>query len=378
MVALAEAKAAVLSLQTVPYQREWVEDLQELQLKREVAGTSRIEGAEFTEQELDAALADSPGQHFTRSQKQARAAQLAYKWIREIPVDRPIDQALIFEIHARMIAGADDDHRPPGRLRGPDQNVTFSIPLHRGVSGGEECERVFAKLCRSIQQEFRDHDPLIQALAVHYHIAAMHPFLDGNGRTARAMEALLLQRAGLRSICSIPMSNYYCDEKESYLSTLAGVRAADHDLTGFLKFGLKGIAEQSRRVLADIRVNVQKALFRNLMFDLFQRLRTPKRRVIVERQLEILKLLLKESMQLWPLINATLPLYNSMKAPTKAFARDLTELVSLEAVTSASGNPLRDGPLLSVNLDWPTEITETEFFSRIKHLPKARTHNMFQ
>jgi hypothetical protein len=46
--ALTEAKAAVLSLKTIPYQKRWVETLQQIELKREVAGTSRIEGAEFT------------------------------------------------------------------------------------------------------------------------------------------------------------------------------------------------------------------------------------------------------------------------------------------------------------------------------------------
>ena len=55
-----EAKAAILSLQTVPYQRRWVEALQDIELKREVAGTSRIEGAEFTEQELDLAFQETP------------------------------------------------------------------------------------------------------------------------------------------------------------------------------------------------------------------------------------------------------------------------------------------------------------------------------
>ncbi len=385
MVDLAEAKAAVLSLQTVPYQREWVEDLQELQLKREVAGTSRIEGAEFTDQEFEAALADTPGQHFTRSQKQARAAQTAYKWIREIPADRPIDRTLILEIHARMIAGADDDHCPPGRLRGPDQNVTFGIPVHRGASGGEECARVFDRLCRAIQQEFRDHDPLIQALAAHYHIAAMHPFLDGNGRTARALEALLLQRAGLRSICSIPMSNYYYDEKENYLSTLAATRAAEHDLTGFLKFGLKGIAEQSHRVLADIRVNVQKALFRNVMFDLFGRLRTPKRRVIVERQIEILKALLtlSEPISYFKLQSSLNHAYRALKAPEKAFFRDILELQQLGALKAtkrevAQGIGGFDLSQLSINLDWPMEISETEFFKRIQNFPKAKTHSILQ
>ena len=57
-----------------------------------------------------------------------------------------------------------------------------------------------------IEHELRDHDPIIQALAAHYHVAAMHPFLDGNGRTARALEALMLQRAGLRDTCFIAMS----------------------------------------------------------------------------------------------------------------------------------------------------------------------------
>ena len=53
---LVEARASVLSLTGVPYQRSWVEELQAIQLKREVAGTSRIEGADFTERELEVAL----------------------------------------------------------------------------------------------------------------------------------------------------------------------------------------------------------------------------------------------------------------------------------------------------------------------------------
>src|SRR3990170_6419717 len=89
--ALAEAKASVLSLKTVPYQRRWVEKLQQIELKREVAGTSRIEGAEFTERELEAALQATPEQLFTRSQKQAHAAVQTYRWIATVPPDQPTD-----------------------------------------------------------------------------------------------------------------------------------------------------------------------------------------------------------------------------------------------------------------------------------------------
>jgi len=125
-----------------------------------------------------------------------------------------------------------------------------------------------------VQREFSEHDPLIQALALHYHFAAMHAFLDGNGRAARALEAVMLQRVGLRDTLFIAMSNYYYEEKTNYLKSLAEVRAADHDLTPFLAFGLRGVEIQCHHLFVEIRKNVAKALFRNVMFDLFNRLRT--------------------------------------------------------------------------------------------------------
>ena len=153
-----------------------------MELKREVAGTSRIEGADFTERELDEALRDdTPAEQLSRSQRQARSAKTTYRWIAGLPDDRPIDGGLIREVHRLIVTGCDDDHCPPGRMRGPDQNVTFGQPRHMGVVGGEECRAAFAGLCDALRGEFREHDSLIQALALHYHLAAMHPFLDGIG-----------------------------------------------------------------------------------------------------------------------------------------------------------------------------------------------------
>ena len=48
---LTEAKVAVLSRINIPYQRSWVEALRQFNLKYVVAGTSKIEGADFTERE---------------------------------------------------------------------------------------------------------------------------------------------------------------------------------------------------------------------------------------------------------------------------------------------------------------------------------------
>lgn len=371
--ALTEAKAGVISLREMPYQRSWIERLQAIEFKREIAGTSRIEGADFTERELDEAIKKSPENLLTRSQRQAHAAAQTYRWIATIPDDRPLNEELILEIHRRMVTGADDDHCAPGALRGPDQNVTFGTPPHRGAEGGAECERAFRQYSAALETEFRQHDPLIAALAAHYHLAAMHPFLDGNGRTARALEALMLQRAGLRDACFIPMSNYYYDEKPKYLEALRAVRAADYDLTPFLLFGLAGIRQQNARLLAELKVEVSKALFRDVMFQLFNRLKTPRRRVMVNRQLEILELLLNseslDSNVLWSRMETR---YAGLRNARKAFLRDLKELFHLKAIWI--GMTDAGGLILRARLEWPTEITETEFFKRVKLLPKARMH----
>ncbi len=373
--ALVEARASVLSLTGVPYQRSWVEELQAIQLKREVAGTSRIEGADFTERELERALQETPDERFTRSQRQAHAAVKTYQWIAQLPDGQPINADLIKQVHRMIVTGADDDHCQPGELRRKDQNVIFGIPRHRGVEGGAECEHAFAQLMKAVQGPYQEHDLLIQALALHYHFAAMHPFLDGNGRTARAVEALMLQRAGLRDALFIAMSNYYYDEKTAYLAALAEVRQKNHDLTPFLVFGLKGIAIQCQRLSGEIRRNVSKALFRDVMYDLFTRLESKKKRVIAERQIEILKLLLREdSVTVQQLVQIIRHRYSPLQNPIKALTRDLAQLIHLKAISVRQDD--KETRWIDLRLEWPTEITETDFFERVKSFPKAKTSSL--
>ena len=375
--ALVAAKSTILTLQTLPYQKQWVERLQQMELKREVAGTSRIEGADFTELELDEAMKESPEQLITRSQRQAHAAVQTYRWIAKVPDDRPIDADLICEIHRRIVTGADDDHCPPGIIRKQDENVNFGMPRHRGVQGGERAKDAFDRLVQAIQNEFHGHDPIIQAMATHYHFAAMHPFLDGNGRTARALEALILQRAGLRHTSFIAMSNYYYDEKTGYLKALADTRERMPDLTPFLQFALTGVAVQGGRMLSELRLEMQKEVFRNLMYRLFNRLRTKRKRVIGERQIEMLKILLNSGPMSWDeLQSRTAGEYRGLKNPYKAAVRDVNSLTSLGAVMIIEDDELRYR--IEVNLDWPTEITETEFFERIEKMPHGKTYSILR
>lgn len=377
---LLEAKAAILALRMIPFQRRWVAELQDVHLKMEVSGTSQIEGADFVENELEEAIrAETPEQLLTRSQRQANAAARTYRQLAHIQDDQPITVDLIRTIHRSIVHGCDDDHCEPGALRQSDHNVTFGTPRHRGVEGGKPCSAALERLTREVAASFGEHAPLIRAFALHYHFAAMHPFGDGNGRTARALEALMLQRAGLREALFIPMSNYYHDNKDAYLAALADVRGNDHDLTPFLVFALKGLEQQATRVTQSIRKAVSKELFRNLMNELYVRLASTRKRVIVKRQLILLSDLLERDAEVeWPqLVRDVRIRYKSRKDPVAAIARDVNRLRELGAITvraSNAGAGSTESILIGVDLDWPSRITDTEFFEKLERLPKSKTY----
>ena len=91
------------------------------------------------------------------------------------------------------------------------------------------------------------------------------------------------------------------------------------------------------------------------------------------RHVQLLNLLLDEgSLPLSTLSKRTAHFY-ALKNPGKALVRDLNYLIGLEAVSfERMTEPI--GTVLSINLEWPTQITETEFFRRVKEMPKGKVY----
>jgi hypothetical protein len=185
----------------------------------------------------------------------------------------------------------------------------------------------------------------------------------------------MLQRAGLRDTLFIAMSNYYYEEKVAYLETLGKTRAGGHDLTPFLIFGLKGIALQCNRLFGEIRTNVKKEIFRNLMHDLFNRLQTPKKRVIADRQIRILEIFLRHDRLEWiDLRREAADIHSDLKNPIKALVRDLNYLIDLEAIRMWWDKE-DDKHYIAVDLDWPEKITEITFFQITRNYPKVKSRS---
>ncbi len=369
---LVEARAQAIALSSLPYFPQWIETVHEEQLRLEAVGTSRIEGAEFSLREQSEALL--PGvdalADLTHSQRQLRAADSTYRWLRSQPAGRPVNPAFILEIHRRIVSGCDDQHCEPGALRPDGWNVTFGGPVCRGASGGGDCAAAFAGLCDAVAGEFFRHDPIIQALALHYHIGAMHPFGDGNGRTARAVESFMLQKAGVSSLIMVSLSNYYYTHQDEYRAALYESRRRGHALTPFLLFALPAVAERCKAVAGEILDNNKRILFRQFAVSLFGKLRTPRRRALGERQLAILEFLLDAGdTELLELLRRTEGAYSHLKTGFKAQVRDIGNLLVLGAISLGTGG------VVSVNLNWPQQTSETDSLHTLENMPSAMSHN---
>ncbi len=369
---LVEAKTAAGVLKQMPYLPKWIEQAHEEQLRLEAIGTSRIEGAEFTQREQDEALA--PGEAasptgLTHSQRQLRAADSTYRWLRSLPADQPVAADLILDIHRRIVTGCDDDHCEPGALRHAGPNVTFGMPRCRGAEGGPPLDDAFGTLCQAMAGEFRGHDRIIQAMAAHYHIGAMHPFDDGNGRTARALEAFMLRAAGVNDMVMVSLSNYYYEHKDEYLAALYESRESGHNLTPFLRFALPAVAERCNALATEIVTHSKRMLYREFAHSLFGRLRNPRRRALAERQLHILNALLDGGpVDLSDWIDQVWSHYSDLKFPGRAVGRDISELLELSAIALK-------GDLVVANLDWPQQFSESELLEQYEKMPSAASAN---
>lgn len=96
--------------------------------------------------------------------------------------------------------------------------------------------------------EALDLMPAVQAGIAHYEIARIHPFLDGNGRTARALSTLILTKRGFDTKKFFALEEYYNENRQAYYSALADADTKGGELTEWLEYFLFGIAVEISRV----------------------------------------------------------------------------------------------------------------------------------
>jgi Fic family protein len=112
----------------------------------------------------------------------------------------------------------------------------------------------------------------------------IHPFGDGNGRTARLMEFYILLRAGLPDVASHILSNHYNDTRQEYYRQL-DLSVRERDLSCFIKYAVLGFRDGLRNVLEVVQANLLETSWQKLIYDVLDSKKaTGKTRAIVKRR----------------------------------------------------------------------------------------------
>ncbi|MBA7530943.1 hypothetical protein ES705_23154 [subsurface metagenome] len=90
-------------------------------------------------------------------------------------------------------------------------------------------------------EESKEIDPVIEAGVVHYEFVRIHPFVDGNGRTARVLAALVLYLRGFDTNQFFCLDDYYDSDSPAYYKALQSVKPDTLDLTNWLEYFTEGV-----------------------------------------------------------------------------------------------------------------------------------------
>jgi Fic family protein len=112
-------------------------------------------------------------------------------------------------------------------------------------------EKLMTALVNFIHAE-GDLDPLLRMAIAHHQFESIHPFYDGNGRTGRILNLLMLQRDGLMDLPVLYLSRYITATKDQYYQLLQSTRETG-EWVDWCVYIVKGVAITARSEIRLIR-----------------------------------------------------------------------------------------------------------------------------
>lgn len=249
--ALIEMTAAIRTtahaIRSVPVTPATAERLHRLNIVRAVSGTTGIEGVTLNEREVDDILYGTPPRlppSLQREEQEVRNAQALFLRVEELlhrDPQAPLTEQLVREFHIILTGSVNYPNNTPGRYR---EHLVAA-----GSYRAPEPQQVPALMRRFIawlnEGKGAQMDPIVRAVVAHFLLVSIHPFGDGNGRLSRGVESFLLYKAGINVRGFYSLSNFYYQNRESYINALNHLRfVTDPDATPFVRFAFQGLAEE--------------------------------------------------------------------------------------------------------------------------------------
>lgn len=191
--------------------------------KKSSYASNKIEGNPLTEAQANEAMERDEHKHFLKPEQEVRNYFLALNLLEEkLKTKEPFSKELLLEVQAIVEKGASKEKiglrgaMPPGMLFAvydSESGAPEYIPPEYS-----EIPTLLDELVEYVNTT--DDHPLIIAAVVHYQLVTIHPFEDGNGRTARLMSGYILDYYGYGFNGIGSLEEYFAYDPDEYYSSL--------------------------------------------------------------------------------------------------------------------------------------------------------------
>ncbi|MEM7572859.1 MAG: Fic family protein [Bacteroidota bacterium] len=229
-----------------------IDTFTKLIVAKEATESSRIEGTRTEVEEVYLPETElSANQRLDREEVKNYISALELAQAEMIQL--PVSTRLIKKVHQRLMQGVRGKQKSPGEFRRSQVWIGGRTPETAVIvpPPWEEIEGLLSDLEYFIHNQNLQLPPLIRVAITHYQFEAIHPFLDGNGRTGRMLIMLQLLHYGLLKHPTLYLSDFIDKHRSLYYDHLAGVSHSNR-LKQWLLFFLDGVktsAEQSAKAL---------------------------------------------------------------------------------------------------------------------------------
>jgi Fic family protein len=275
---LGECQSKCAHIEGVPLQPEVAKNLHLLFLAKGALATTAIEGNTLSEEEVVKQLAGElklPPSREYLGQEVGNIIAACNGILSEIKNGRRpvLNFSRICELNRLVL-----DKLPLNEGVKPGELRTFDVGVarYRGAPH-QDCQFLLERLCEWLNgKEFQPGEgmdlayAIIEAMLSHLYLAWIHPFADGNGRTARLVEFQILICSGVPAPAAHLMSNHYNQTRTEYYRQLDQASRSGGDVIPFLTYAAQGLLDGLRYQLDQIRTQQWNVAWEKYIHDAFK------------------------------------------------------------------------------------------------------------
>ena len=249
--ALVEIERVRGFLDAVKLKDDWIVDMQREALILEAHHSTHIEGTALS---LEQAQDILEGKKLKGINMDDERELLNYKKAMDfiskyLGKDDPITVGIIRELHKITVSGVRGEKADPGNFRRIQNYVANSLTreIIYTPPGPLEVPHLMREFVAWINRS-EDLSPVFIAGIAQFQFVHVHPFIDGNGRTARLLSTLILYKSGYDFKRLFSISEYYDKDRPAYYNAIQTVSNNDMDMTGWLEYFVAGLRSQMEEI----------------------------------------------------------------------------------------------------------------------------------